>query len=536
MKYLHGYILFFLLIISPDFLPQVKSQNIIYKSDGLDIHLNFNSEPYFIKNEDGKKTLEFTKAIDEGKPGAPALPVKTIFVAIPPNSKINTVLADKKESVISNVDIMLNPEMKLDDDKIDYKKSAPALKYFTSDIYPQEEIKIVGYTWIRGYYCAVLQINNYRYNWKKKEVVELSGTNLKINFTDVKPFARNTGIKSKFDKDLSKIIINYESADQYRSFQKSSALNDTTGNWIDYTKEYVKLAIPEDGIYKITYNDLINYGIDPLSVNPLTFKIFYKGEQIPLFVSGENDNTFNENDYIEFWAEKNYGSPNYKQIVSSGSDYLNYYDRYNDTSFVWLTWNGENGLRADSINTIVPSLTDTIKSHIVKMHLEKDERLWYYDAVVARVQIPYWQENKVWTWGVLGTGGSSSYNFDSPDFVPNTPVKTLTRLISNAADAITNAHANAVSLNSSNPVDTIFYDFRQTVNLESKFNSNVLNRTNNTYSVYGLQTAASFQQSLIDWVDIDFYRSNVAVNDSLMITIPDSVISSGESYCCNKYY
>ena len=161
---------------------------------------------------------------------------------------------------------------------------------------------------------------------------------------------------------MSKIIINYEDADQYRSFHKSFALSDTTGNWIDYSKDYVKLAIPEDGIYKITYNDLTNYGVAPSSVNPLTFRIFYKGKEIPLFVSGENDNTFNENDYIEFWAEKNYGSPNYRQIVPIGTDYLNYYDRYNDTSFVWLTWDGENGLRADSINTIVPSLTDTVKS------------------------------------------------------------------------------------------------------------------------------------------------------------------------------
>ncbi len=290
MKVLYGYILFFLLIISSDFLPQVKSQSIINRSDGLDIHLNFSSEPYVVKNEEGKKTLEFTKAIDEGKPGAPALPTKTIFVAVPPNSKINTVLADKKESVISNVDVMLNPEMKLNDDKIDYKKSEPALKYFTSDIYPQEEIKIAGYTWIRGYYCAVVQINTYRYNWKKKEVTELAGLDLKINFNDVKPFNRNTGAKSKFDEDLSKIIINYESADQYRSFQKSSALSDTTGNWIDYSKDYVKLTIPKDGIYKITYNDLTNYGVAPSSVNPLTFMIFYKGKEIPLFVSAGNDN------------------------------------------------------------------------------------------------------------------------------------------------------------------------------------------------------------------------------------------------------
>lgn len=511
-------------LFSPAFFAQVKTYNINNRADGIDIHLNFSRVNYVVKDEEGKRVLEFTGAINEGKPGAPVLPTKTIYVAIPPNSRINPVFTNKEENVISDVDIEFNPELKLNEERIVYKKGEPALKYFINDVYPSKEVGIMGYTWVGSYYCAVIQINTYRYNWKKKEVRVLNSVDLKIDFSDVKPFTKNNQGKSEFDKTLREIIINYKSADQFRSSRTFSA--DTTGDWIDYNKEYVKLALSDDGIYKISYADLQSYGVDLLFLNPLTFKIFFKGKQIPLFVYGENDLSFDQNDYIEFWGEKNYGSTDYRQIVPVGKDYLNYYDRYNDTNFVWFTWGGDNGIRTDSIHSFIPGLTDSVQTHLVKIHMEDNKRLWYYDAVAPRVQLPDWQENKVWTWNLSGSSGSSSYNFDSPDFIPGTSVKTIVRLISNAADIVTDAHANGTAINSDTPEDTIIYDFKQTVNLESEFSSDILNQTDNVYRVFGLPTQASFQQSLIDWIDIDFYRSNVAVNDSLMITIPDSVISS----------
>ncbi|MDO8550153.1 MAG: C25 family cysteine peptidase, partial [Ignavibacteria bacterium] len=526
MKFVYSFFFVIILIISPDFFSQIKSSKIINRSDGINIHLNFNREPYTIKKEEGKEILEYSSALNEGAPGSPVLPSKTIFIAIPPYSKVMLLLSNKKENFISDINIKLNPETKLNKDRIEYKNSQPVQKYFISDIYPQEEIEVAGYTWLRGYYCAAIKINTHRYNWKKKELTELNGTDLKLIFSDVKPFTRNTGSKSEFDKSLSKIILNYESADEYRSFQPSAS--DTSGNWIDYDNEYVKLAVFEDGIYKISYDDLQGYGVYPSSINPLTFKIFFEGKQIPIFVLGENDLSFDPKDFIEFWGEKNYGSPDYREIVPFGTDYKNYYDRYSDTNFVWLTWGDENGLRTDSVDTIITGLTDSVQSHLVKLHLEKDERLWYYDAVIPRVQIPDWQENKVWTWKVIGNGGSIFFNFNSPDFVTNTIVKITARLISNAADTTLDAHSNGASLNSSIPADTIIYNFKQTVNLSSEFSSDILNQAGNIYNVFGLPTSAGFHQSLIDWVDIDFFRSNKAIDDSLMITIPDSVFTSAK--------
>ncbi len=526
MKKFYSSLIILFIIISPDFFPQIKSFRIINRADGIDIHLSLNREPYTIRKEEGKVLLEYSGAINEGNPGEPILPSKTLFVAIPPYSKINPVLINKEETAVSNVNINLNPEIELNEDAIEYKDTEPNPKYFTGDLYPQKDIELVGYTWIRGYYCAAIKINTHRYNWKKKELIELNETDLKLIFSEVKPFTRNTDSKSEFDKFLSKIILNYESADEFRSFQTFAS--DTTSGWIDYDNEYIKLAVDEDGIYKISYNDLQSYGVDPSSINPLSFKIFFEGKQIPIFVSGENDLSFDQNDFIEFWGEKNYGLSDYREIVPFGTNYKNYYDRYNDTNFVWLTWGDENGLRTDSIDTSIIGLTDSVQAHIVKLHLEEDVRLWYYDAVIPRVQFPDWQENKVWTWHLLGNGGLISFNFDSPDFVPNTKIRTTARLISYAADIVSGAHSNGASLNSSTPADTIVYDFKQTVNLSSQFSSDILNQTGNDYRVFGLPTQATFHQSLLDWVDIDFYRSNRAIDDSLMITIPDSVFTSAK--------
>ncbi|MGE5845241.1 MAG: C25 family cysteine peptidase, partial [Ignavibacteria bacterium] len=245
-----------------------------------------------------------------------------------------------------------------------------------------------------------------------------------------------------------------------------------------------------------------------------------------LFIKGGEDFSFGQNDYIEFYTQKNYGSPDYRNIVSLSEDYLNYMDRYNDTSFIWLSWNGAEGLRADSIDSFLPGVSDTLKNHLVKLHFEKDERIWYYDAVSPRVQLPFWQENKVWTWLIVNGGSTSSFSFNAADFVPNTQVKTYARIISNAANIVVNAHSYGSSLNSGSAADTIFFNFKQTVNLSSTYSSNLLLPGENQFRIFGFPTQASFQQALIDWVDIDFYRSNTAQNDSLLIIVPDSVISS----------
>lgn len=518
---LHLTLLFSLLTFA-----QTEVVSVISNLNDLEINLRFEQDPFHQKMSDGRSIIEYFKSINEGLPGSPVVPSETYIIAIPPLSKIKIQISGQKYNYIRNSEVAFNPEVTISNDSVlVYRESKPDLSKFISDQYPESEVEVIDYTWIRDYYCAVVKVNTHSYNWKKKEIRELLSATLRIDFVNVAAYNPSQNTVGEFDKLLDKVILNFESASQFRADKKDFTPADTSGNWIDYSREYVKLQIPDDGIYRIGYNQLAGYGINPQSINPKTCKIFSKGKEIPIYVFGENDLSFDAGDYIEFWAERNYETGDYTQIVSVGQDYINYFDRYSDTSIVWLAWDGNDGRRVTIQNNIIPGLTDTLNSHTTFKHLEEDRRLWYYDAVSPRVQLPQWQENKVWTWHFLGNGGNIGFNFTANDFVPNSFVNVIARMISNATDQLfTNNHRFGLSLNSTSPQDTIVFSYKQTVNFYGDFNSNQLVSGNNTVRIFGMQNdSLRWHQALIDWLDIEYQRYNVAVNDSLLICVSDNI-------------
>jgi hypothetical protein len=495
----------------------------------FEVELKFDPQPYSVSNIHTKSIVDYFNFVNEGSAGTPVLPNKTYFIAIPPLSKISIQISNQRYNHIADSEIALNPETYLSADSVlIYQESKPDLSKFISDDFPSNEIELIDYTWLRDYYCALVRVNTHTYNWKKREIRELLSATLKINISEVSPFDYKQQSDVEFDKILEKVILNYNSAFQFRAYRPDVNKSDTSGNWIDYSREYVKLQIPEDGIYRIDYNQLISYGISPQNLNPKTLKIYSKGIELPIYIFGENDLSFDPGDYIEFWAEKNYGSLNYTNIVNLGEDYLNYMDRYSDTSIVWLSWDGNEGKRVANQNSTIPGITDTLLTHVAFTHLEEDERLWYYDAVLPRVQLPFWQENKVWTWHFLGNGGSIDFNFSASDFSPATSVNVIARMISNATDQLfTNNHRFGLSLNSTSPLDTLVFSYKQTVNFSGDYNSNQLIPGNNTIRIFGLQNdSLRWHQALIDWVDIEYQRYNVATNDSLLIRVDENTVSA----------
>ncbi len=196
-------------------------------------------------------------------------------------------------------------------------------------------------------------------------------------------------------------------------------------------------------------------------------------------------------------------------------------DRYTDTTFIWMTWGSLKGRRVEIDSSKNLSSVDTINTYVSFQHFENDARLWYYDPVVPRVQLPFWQENKVWTWYVLGTNGTISLPFQTEDIVPNSNFKTYVRLISNGSDITNGAHKVGIGINSKSISDSINFNYKQTVNLFSTFSSNLLVNGSNKLNIIDLPTGASFQQILLDWVDIEYERYTNAINDSLYFQFPN---------------
>jgi len=133
-----------------------------------------------------------------------------------------------------------------------------------------------------------------------------------------------------------------------------------------YSENIVKIVVDSTGWYQLSKSHLENHGVSLNNADPKTFQLWNEEDEILLFVEGEQDGIFNEEDKILFRGEKNPAPINVP--------YKNNF--YTDENIYWLTWGSHEGLRYGQENAF-PSedLPDWQKPiyFTQTIHIEKDE-------------------------------------------------------------------------------------------------------------------------------------------------------------------
>jgi hypothetical protein len=110
-------------------------------------------------------------------------------------------------------------------------------------------------------------------------------------------------------------------------------------SWINYSQKYYKFKVAETGVYRIDSDALLNAGIPLATINPANFQLFARGVEIPVFIAGSADGTFDATDFIEFYGEHNDGWLD-EPLYGSAEKHPNpYYSLFTDTISYYLTWN-----------------------------------------------------------------------------------------------------------------------------------------------------------------------------------------------------
>ena len=273
---------------------------LVYSNDGYS---------YSVNEKNGKRYLSFSGADDDKE--EQSFPAQNLIIALPPNSRpAITVTVTKQQQL---------PSGKIEN-----------LTAFDKDLYA-----VKGYLWIDNYYCVRIVVNPFTYDKTNGQIAEIKEFSVDIDMP-----SRRGGIAERPLNESSLRQINFSASDvidnpkfgsQWKSQQPSSSIAQTD-SWINYADDYVKLGVAKDGIYRLRYNDLLSYGVPVGSLNPKSLKIYLKGKEIPIYVYGENDSTFNQGDYIEFLGRKNYGDIRYREVAPFGSSYYEYLNLYSDTT------------------------------------------------------------------------------------------------------------------------------------------------------------------------------------------------------------
>jgi Peptidase family C25/CARDB len=152
--------------------------------------------------------------------------------------------------------------------------------------------------------------------------------------------------------------------------------------WIVYDQPYIKLSINKNGIYKISKAELKNAGWNLENINPKNMQLYFRGKEMAIFIDGEDDNVFNENDYVEFYAITNNGSQDeevYRPKSARTNKYLSLYS--NETAYFLTISNKNKGKRVVENTFFDSNLNNERIYYSKKLKVFEDD--WNFDITTA---------------------------------------------------------------------------------------------------------------------------------------------------------
>ena len=168
------------------------------------------------------------------------------------------------------------------------------------------------------------------------------------------------------------------------------------GNLFAEFDNWIKIGFASSGIQKITYDDLVEAGVDLNGVDPRTFRIFYGGglqlettlsmqtadyQEMAIYVEGTNDISFDEGDFILLYLP---AASRFEYNSSSAEiEYLQ--NHYNTQNYVYLTYGLGTGQpkRMETIS-VTPEFEapEMVFSTTAKKRFEQNELLSEYSNTI----------------------------------------------------------------------------------------------------------------------------------------------------------
>ena len=149
-----------------------------------------------------------------------------------------------------------------------------------------------------------------------------------------------------------------------------STLAFAQSGWINFDRTYYKIPTAVDGIHRLNFTALSSSGINPNVIDPRNIRIFHRGEEVAIFVQGEQDGKFDPNDFIDFYGKRNDATLDVKFYDDPSHLGNNRYNIHNDTTAFFLTLSpdirGKRMAKRQESNASIPLLTNyqTIRQNV----------------------------------------------------------------------------------------------------------------------------------------------------------------------------
>ena len=286
-------------------------------------------------------------------PGVLRLPVQSTLISVPPDVRFQVRVIEKDFSTHKLQKAVFDSTFQ------GATQSNTSLK--TDRFFPTNLIETKEAGWIRENRVLPIQLNPVQYNPIRREmrlyhrlVVEIrfirSSNSLSTQRGQLTPES------SVYDTIFENLLVNPQDVRQWRA----TTVRLPQAPSIPSTAPRYKLIVTEDGMYRITGQDLEAAGVDIGAITQRTLALTNRGKRVPIFVRGESDGRLDPADEIIFYGEQLHGD-------------ASYINPFSDVNIYSLTWNAGPGSRMGTRTSLGDTGIAEVHAHfLTRAHFEKD--------------------------------------------------------------------------------------------------------------------------------------------------------------------
>ena len=495
---------------------------------------------------DGKQlqTLSFPGCRFISEPGAPRLPMKTALIGIPADATF-ALRVVKSEFSRRSVQTIASTSPRMGTSSAIWTKN---------QFFPGEVATFRTAGWIRENRVLPIQLNPVQYNPVSGEVKLYHHLVVEVQFNNSSanaPSSRQGFSRPEspfYEAMLGGLLINPKTAKQWRApfigagpegvappghdslFSVPSAPAIT----FPMAPRY-KVLVTADGMYRVTASDLAEAGVDIARIVPTNLALSNKGQQIPIFVRGGGDGSF---DAIDHDGDGNLDVDDeiifYGQRPSSEKTYIN---PFTDKNIYWLSWNAGPGLRmATKTADIDTANAYELRQFLTRLHFEKDFPQHFqrfpnanlpeehqYDQTIqglptrtfALTSLPALPDDS-WFWTKLSAPEIKTFNFTLAG-VAGTSQRATIRVAFHGRS--TTEHYVELWLNDNNELGAAsWYGEEEYLFEESQISQSFLKNGKNIMRV-STPGGGVLDTMMLNWFEVEYWRTFEAEADVLPFSI-----------------
>ena len=344
-------------------------------------------------------------------PGGYQLPVRRVIVAVPPEGEVEVEILNVQAVDLPGVNLAPAAQAVPDEQSpLGYRAVPLRGEGKSAQWHPQDIVVHGSAVWLRNQRAVELEISPIQYDPNSKRARLYSRITVNVRFQ-----GGGEGLpqdqKDLFEGIYRNVFLNYGQSTGWRKTSEQPSLRKPAVFYpFGYSDNWYKVIVRENGIYRMDRTMLIQSGVPVGSLDPRTIRMFSGGGkilpldnsnpllelyEIAIFVSGEEDGSFDSDDYILFFG----WSPNDWDYDSAGSAVGFHTNPFTNDNVFWLTFDPTGTFPDDPRRMAIKDGSPTEQYPIrlaefsSRTHVEQDNTLRVYSSgLIADYYNWYWMQ------------------------------------------------------------------------------------------------------------------------------------------------